>query len=94
MKRQSARATFSSRFHLLRYMHAVSSFLHKLMSMCLEGIILMEFMQLPLITKNDSMSSVDVFHRAKRGGGKQNAGIELLQKEGKQWKLTNVILMM
>ena len=28
------------------------------------------------------MSSVDVFHRAKWGGGKQTAGIELSQREG------------
>lgn len=65
------------------------------MSVCLEGTILMDFMQLPLITQNDSMSSVDVFHGAKRSGEKQTAGIELPQREGKtQRKLTNIILMM
>lgn len=53
-------------FHLYRCIPAISSFHHTLIiSMCLEGTILIEFMPLFLTTQNDSKSPGDIFQWAK-----------------------------
>lgn len=82
-------------FHLLRHMPAFSSFHHKLIiSMCLEGMILIKLVQLPLVIQNGSKLSGDISQESNIGGKQWIANTGLPQKEKKiQSKLSNIILM-